>query len=114
VEIKENYSKLAESGLDQDEVTKMQEIFSRYGNIEKVILYGSRAMGRWKPYSDIDLTVVGEEITQDQIHEIENDLDYLLMPYKIDLSIMKSINNPELLEHIARVGIPFFDKQTFS
>lgn len=111
MEIKENYSKLAESGLDQDEVTKMQEIFSRFENIEKVILYGSRAMGRWKAYSDIDLTIVGKAVTMEQIHEIESDLDYLLMPYKIDLSILDQINNPELLEHIERVGIPFFEKQ---
>jgi hypothetical protein len=33
------------------------------------------------------------------------------MPYKIDLSILDQINNPELLEHIERVGIPFFEKQ---
>jgi hypothetical protein len=32
------------------------------------------------------------------------------LPYKIDLSIHKQIKNTELLEHIARVGIIFFDR----
>ncbi len=110
MEIKENYSKLPASGLDQDEILKMQEIFSRHENIDKVILYGSRAMGNWKPYSDIDLTVIGKGVTLEQIHEIENDLDYLLLPYKIDLSIRNQIKNPDLLEHINEVGVPFFEK----
>ncbi len=70
MEIKENYSKLPASGLDQDEILKMQEIFSRHENIDKVILYGSRAMGNWKPYSDIDLTVIGKGVTLEQIHEM--------------------------------------------
>lgn len=110
MEIKENFSKLHASGLDQDEILNMQEIFSRHENIEKVILYGSRAMGNWKPYSDIDLTVLGKGVTLDQIHEIENELDYLLLPYKIDLSIFDHIKNKDLLSHIDRVGIPFFER----
>lgn len=113
MEIKESYSKLTDSGLEQNEVLQMQKIFSRFENIEKVILYGSRAMGNWKPYSDIDLTVVGKGVTLEDIHEIENELDYLLMPYKIDLSILAQIKNRDLLEHIERVGIPFFEKNTF-
>lgn len=110
METKENYSKLVNSGLGQDEILKMQEIFSRFENIYKVILYGSRAMGNWKPYSDIDLTILGNQITLDQIHEIENELDYLLLPYKIDLSIFDHIKNKDLLSHIDRVGIPFFER----
>lgn len=46
-------------------------------------------------------------------HELAwNVLNDLLLPYKIDLSLLKHIKNPELLEHIHRVGKIFFLKST--
>jgi predicted nucleotidyltransferase len=107
--IEKNFN-LTDSGLDSDEILKMRKVFSKYLNIQKVILYGSRAMGKWKPYSDIDLTVLGNEVSLEDIHEIECELDYLLLPYKIDLSIVDQIGNQDLVEHINRVGIVFYDR----
>ena len=37
-------------------------------------------------------------------------LDDLLLPYKIDLSIYHKIENKEFVEHIDRVGINFYEK----
>jgi hypothetical protein len=34
-------------------------------------------------------------------------LDDLLLPYKIDLSLLREIDNPQLLDHIDRVGQVF-------
>jgi len=31
---------------------------------------------------------------------------------KIDLSLLRQIENPELLEHIQRVGVVFFERDT--
>lgn len=42
--------------------------------------------------------------------KIENQLDDLLLPYKIDLSIRDRIDNPELLSHIERVGVSFYHR----
>ena len=42
-------------------------------------------MGTYRNGSDIDLTLMGE-ISVKQLFEIENKLDDLLLPYKIDLS----------------------------
>ena len=36
---------------------------------------------------------------------LENQLDDLLLPWKIDLSLYHQIDNQELRKHIARVGI---------
>ena len=110
MEIKETYSKLANSGLEEEEITRMIEIFSKQGKIKKVILYGSRAMGTWRPNSDIDLTIQGESLTLDKQFEIENELDDLMMPYKIDISLLHHIKNQDLLDHINEVGIVFFER----
>jgi uncharacterized protein len=98
------------TGLSELDISKINAVFSRNQNIERVILYGSRALGTFKPASDIDLTCIGENISLSQLQEIENELDDLLLPYKIDLSLFKSIGNPDLIEHIKRVGKPFYKK----
>ena len=43
--------------------------------------------------------------------QIENELDELLLPYKIDLSLMQKIESRELIDHIRRVGVVFDEKQ---
>jgi len=40
-------------------------------------------------------------------------IDDLLLPYKFDLSIFSNIDDPEVLEHIRRVGIVFYLRQQF-
>lgn len=97
-------------GLAQEDVDKIQGILIRYPVIEKAVLYGSRAMGNYRYNSDIDLTLLGEGLTLSVLFAIENDLDDLLLPYKIDLSILHKIENPDLLSHIERVGCDFYQK----
>lgn len=97
-------------GLKQSTVDKINAVFHDYPEIRQVILYGSRAIGNCRNGSDIDLTIVGEKVTHHQQLRIENKLDELLLPYKIDLSLMHEIENPDLLDHIRRVGVVFYEK----
>jgi predicted nucleotidyltransferase len=53
---------------------------------------------------------MGNALTLKTIYKIENELDDLLLPYKIDLSIFENISNPDLIDHINRVGIIFYEK----
>jgi len=43
-------------GLRKNIIEKMDTVFAKYPQIEKVILYGSRAKGCFQNGSDIDLT----------------------------------------------------------
>lgn len=95
-------------GLQSTDIEAINGIFSAYELIEKVLIYGSRAKGNYKQGSDIDLTIIEKGLTYSQLMEIENTLDDLLLPYKIDLSTIRNITNPELLEHIDRVGQIFY------
>jgi predicted nucleotidyltransferase len=95
-------------GLKEGTIAEINHIFCQYQNIEKVILYGSRAKGNYKQGSDIDLTLIGENITYNQLWEIENKIDDLLLPYCIDLSIFKYIDNPNLLDRIQKKGVIFY------
>lgn len=97
-------------GLKEEDISAINELFRQYENIEKILIYGSRAKGNYRPGSDIDLTIVGKGLTFSEQMRLENQLDDLLLPYKIDLSQLSKISNPDLLEHIQRVGLDFYSK----
>ncbi len=97
-------------GLKESAIAAMNDVFAACPQVERVILYGSRAMGTQRNGSDIDLTIVGDEVRHDQLLQQANQLDELLLPYKIDLSLFRQIENSDLLEHIRRVGVVFYER----
>lgn len=96
-------------GLSSRSIAAIQAVFQRYPAVETAVLYGSRAKGTYRPGSDIDLTLTGP-LTYAQLLEIELELDDLLLPYKIDLSLFHLLDQPDLLAHLARVGQVFYQK----
>ncbi len=97
-------------GLAEEDINKINSIFFKHSEITKVIIYGSRAKGDFKASSDIDLSLVTEKKDVSFLFKIENELDDLLLPYKIDLSIYSLIDNDNLKDHINRIGQVFFKR----
>ena len=99
------------SGLPHVAVQKIRDVFGRYPQVESATLYGSRAKGSYKTGSDIDLTLHGgADLTLSVVYRILDDLDDLLLPYTIDLSIFHDIGDPDVVDHIRRVGVTFYQK----
>ena len=96
-------------GLKESTIDRINAVFSQYPDIEKVVLYGSRAKGNYREGSDIDLTLMGDALSHTQLNRIETQIDDLLLPYTIDLSLFESIDNANLIEHIRRVGVVFYE-----
>ena len=86
----------------------VNRVLAAYPEIEQAILYSSRAKGNYRAGSDIDLCLLGDDLTVTELLRIENQLDDLLLPYKIDLSLFHTLDNPELIKHIQRVGVAFY------
>jgi predicted nucleotidyltransferase len=83
----------------------MRGIFSKYDSLNKVIIYGSRAMGNYKNGSDIDITLeVDEDFTDFDLLHICGELDESDLPYFVDCSIFSKISDFSLKDHITRVG----------
>jgi len=97
-------------GLRTSDIEEINAIFEKYPQVEQTILYGSRAKGNFREGSDIDLTLTGDNLDYNILLKIETELDDLLLPYKIDLSIKQKIENSDLLKHIERVGKVFYKK----
>jgi uncharacterized protein len=80
------------------------------------VVYGSRAKGNYKPGSDIDITLFpapGTTIDHRELGDIEEEIDDLLLPYMVDLSVFDHIDNAALREHIERVGRVLYERETF-
>lgn len=96
-------------GLPGAAVERLQALFRGWPQIRRVLIYGSRAKGNFRPGSDIDLTIDSEDLSLTQLLAIENQIDDLLLPWMVDLSLLRDIDNPALLEHIQRVGRVFYE-----
>ena len=53
----------ASMGLSETTLEAICATLARFLQVEKGVLYGSRAKGNFKPGSDIDLTLRGEGLT---------------------------------------------------
>ncbi|WP_337841617.1 nucleotidyltransferase domain-containing protein [Rheinheimera sp.] len=100
----------AHFGLTSSQFQAIQQVLANTLNLEQAIIYGSRALGREKPGSDIDLMLVGEHFSHTDLLHLMNELDDLLTPYSFDLCRQQDISHPDLLEHIARVGQLFYQR----
>lgn len=97
-------------GLNAQARALIQEALSRVPEIRSVVLFGSRALGTFKPGSDIDLALEGEGLTPQHLARLAGLLDELPLPYRFDLTLLSAITNPALREHLDQVGILFWER----
>jgi len=98
-------------GLQKEVIKQINDVFAKYPQIEKAVIYGSRAKGNFKKGSDIDLTLEGTGLNLSVINSLLIEIDDLLLPYTFDVSIFNQISNSGLVEHIGRVGKVFYEKK---
>ena len=98
-------------GLSDATIDKLCGVLAQFPEVERAVLYGSRAKGNYKVGSDIDLTLYGPALTPQRCATIADAMDELLLPYTIDLSVFADLDNADLRAHIERVGLVFYQKQ---
>lgn len=98
-------------GLTVGDLQKLNDLFSANTKIERVILYGSRAKGNNRSFSDVDITLLGETLLNSDLSKLQIEIDDLLLPYKFDISLFKNLRNEALIEHINRVGKVLYTKE---
>lgn len=95
------------SGILRNEEELLKGVFQRFRNIEKVVLFGSRALKSNQSYSDIDFCLYGHLQISDLLH-LTNCIDDLMLPYKVDLILFNNIHSTSLIKHIEYKGKEFF------
>jgi predicted nucleotidyltransferase len=89
----------------------MIKAFEKHSEIDKVILFGSRAMGNYKRSSDIDLAIIGDSVDTRIIAILLDDLnEEFPIPYFFDVIHYQKISNKELKKHIDTEGKVLWEK----
>jgi predicted nucleotidyltransferase len=101
----------ANHGLTGETVVQIHNVLAQFPEVEKAVLYGSRAKGNYKSGSDVDLTLMGAAVTSKILGQIRGELEDGLLPYTFDISIFSEITQADLLDHIRRVGVVFYEKK---
>ena len=94
-------------GLKPQITQALCDVLRQFPQVGRAVVYGSRALGKHKPGSDIDLTLYpspGQVLQPCDVADIAEAIDELLLPYQVDLSAYDLIDHPDLRQHIDRVG----------
>ena len=97
-------------GMTDEELDLLCSLFARYKEIEQVILYGSRARGTHKPFSDVDITLLGIGLSRSHLNRLMADIDESSLPYCFDVSLYAKLANPDLIEQIERTGVVLYQR----
>ena len=96
-------------GISEKSTNLIIGALSRWPEIEKANIFGSRALGNYKNGSDVDLVIYGSKLTQDII----NDLSVLLneelpLPYYFDIVHYETLKHWSLKDHIDKYAKYFY------
>lgn len=98
-------------GLTEKQFRLIEDTLTSITQIEKVLIFGSRAVNTFKPSSDIDLAIIGKNITFETINSLSSQLDDLPLPFMFDVVAFDLISNAALKNKIDAQGKIFFEKQ---
>lgn len=97
-------------GLSPAVIESISRVLADEPSLQRARLFGSRALGRERPGSDVDLCLEGPDLDLDSLNRIENGLEALGLPWKFDLLLWRQIDDPALKAHVDRVGRVLFER----
>jgi len=95
-------------GLTNNQLAILKSVLQPFSKkIQEVALFGSRATGAYRPYSDIDLVLYGE-ITEREVDRLRTLFLESSLSLQVDLQLYEAIEHKLLKEHIDRVKKTLF------
>lgn len=95
-------------GLPQRTIDKLLTYFKTKPEIEKVVIFGSRAKETYKNGSDIDFAIWTDN--HETFFRYSWELDELPTPYKFDVIDFKTLTNKGMINSIKNSGKIFYTK----
>ncbi len=90
-------------GIPERPSRQLLALLTAHPELEAIWLFGSRAMDRYQPGSDIDLCLDAPRLSHCSHLSLLAAIDDLLLPWRVDLLLMQQLD-AEVLAHIQRVG----------
>jgi predicted nucleotidyltransferase len=96
-------------GLAESDIQNVVAILQQNPKIEKIILFGSRAKGTFRIGSDVDIAIIGNNVSLNDVLDANIEIEKLNLPYQFDLVIYNRIQEEALKDHIDRVGVVLYE-----
>jgi len=90
-------------GLTPEALKLISEVFRQHPEVRLVKIFGSRAIGNFEDYSDVDLALWGD-LNINSIGQILSELDELPLPFTFDVKDYEAIKHAPLKQHINEFG----------
>lgn len=98
-------------GLISSQIKEVVSIFKKYRAVERAAIYGSRATGLHRKYSDVDVALFGKKgLTIDVLCDVANDLEDTYLPYMFDVTLFKMVTKSDMRKHILRDGVTIYHR----
>ncbi|MGB6016934.1 MAG: HI0074 family nucleotidyltransferase substrate-binding subunit [Nodosilinea sp.] len=106
-------SKAMSYGLSDQQLKEIIQFIAAYPPVKEAILFGSRALGTYKPASDVDIAIKGAGATSALATRLKFDIEAdTYLPYFFDVVAYSRITNAALKRHIDKEGISIYYKPT--
>jgi predicted nucleotidyltransferase len=97
-----------DTGLSNEVTRIIAAAIAAHNNVTRAIIFGSRAKGNYRKYSDIDICLYGD-ISATEAQNITGELEELNLIYDFDVVAYNEIASDALRDHINRVGVEFYN-----
>jgi predicted nucleotidyltransferase len=97
-------------GLTEIQLSQIQKVLSEIPNLPRAVLFGSRATGKHKPNSDVDIALYGELLGFGAIFDIEEELYSMGFEPELDIVLVSIIQDSRFKVAIERTAIEVFCK----
>ena len=93
------------AGLTDQELSQLQSALANIEGLEKAVVFGSRATGKHKPNSDVDIALYGNGVGFGAIFDLEDALYDAGFPHELDILLVSIIQDERLKAAIERTAI---------
>ncbi len=98
------------TGLSDTILNQLRETVARWPEVEKLVLFGSRARGDFRPGSDIDLAIFAPRLSDREFAHLWNTIDDLPIAFKLDILHWDHLDNAALREQIQKEGMTLYER----
>jgi predicted nucleotidyltransferase len=106
-----NDSAPTQFGLSKMQLQLILGVINNFEEIEKALIFGSRATEKYKPGSDIDLALIGDKLTSLLINRVSSALDDLPLPFMFDVINYHELNIQLLKKKIDDEGKLLYERK---
>lgn len=97
-------------GLREGIIDEIVNVISKYEEIDKAVVFGSRARGDYKKTSDIDLAIFSSNISSTKLNLVRDNIDTLDIIYKVDVVHFESLNKEGIIKNIKSEGVIIYSR----